>query len=1207
MKHIHMTTRRMWVILLIFFVDVQFCFASFQILEDAGWVSPSWYRHATRWSTYNPSVYFEISGKEAHSFRSGIAWERSGRQSEYRKYRHRVLDGEEGVDTVLWMEHDGISYGHQHIIDSILNDIAINTTFSKPFENLVDVDHRNSEAKALDQWRRPWEGNERKRGQAFTYRVDAVPTGQHTSSALHDIASVFIYFIGGRKSDSFHFHPSSQILQTQTNSTSRGRLKLFMMGGVNAHEEDGSRGGYIGIRGSGSLNDTIALLDVSCPDDDGHDNSFCKSVEIFYVGTRLRDPESSSWKVEQLVKRLSRDAPLSEVYPTVDWKSVDGNQSVSQGRIAVLPNTMAADANCLVIQMLVNMGRSDRTQAVPTDRRLRVDVHVSTEGIDPRHCPCLLTSSEMRDESKVECESSSSKTTNRYKTAILEHFDRLWTSSPSVIETHNPLRWHFDSSVRHWSSHFKSKIQRTYFSMNRRTVDDHLTQAKEVAIIAFSNLMGSRGFFHGTLKAVLPVGVSPPPTLHTSLLAYVPSRSVFPRPFLWDDGFHMEIAVRWDPRAAMEQLLLWMKSMYVFPMSAVLDSKEPGYLLDSGVDSEIGWIPREPALGAAAEARIPKQFLIQHWQVANPPSLILPITQLMESAELLSLGEQLSGSHQHQALKAASRNFAQRTFFDSTSEDHAEATDTCPSLTDLTYAAQSSCVATGNVVEAEKIQFRKSVVLFLHEMFPWLVRWYNYFVTTQRSATSYDHASNSSFRTHNSSSASSYYRWHKRSAAHNLASGFDDFPRGLLVSDAEAHLDLHVWILALAQTIHIVCSVLQGADIAAELQIDPRLPAMFSGSSGTRAYDCNHWTLEVLRLSSSMMGSATIASTSLTSRHILSSADDVGHLSSGSVLYNPQLKILNDYLGDQPSLANPPRTSESTLMVLPPWRDDGRCGASFPGRDGRSGRCNPYGGSPCCSASGWCGSGADYCLCRECVKSLPLEASPRSWGIGSKLQPAHSPHVGAVSLLPLAFGMLPAASKPLNIPRSLPGTMFSQQSVGHSEEATFEVCVDLRAMRWHDYLSFLPYFGGNISINHVPNAESLVDDYLSQHRGNFTRGTSRNGSLGSVAGVRSLSSLDQLYRTGEDYWRGHVWMNVNFLLLRGIKKFYWNNASDNARNKMQELYELVRDRVAATVTNGYLKQGSFYERYDDVTQLGVGADPFTGWTATVLLIIAEIY
>ena len=40
--------------------------------------------------------------------------------------------------------------------------------------------------------------------------------------------------------------------------------------------------------------------------------------------------------------------------------------------------------------------------------------------------------------------------------------------------------------------------------------------------------------------------------------------------------------------------------------------------------------------------------------------------------------------------------------------------------------------------------------------------------------------------------------------------------------------------------------------------------------------------------------------------------------------------------------------------------------------------------------------------------------------------------------------------------------------------------------------------------------------------------------LWSPYGLRSLSASDPKYRTGEEYWRGPIWMNINYLTLQSL-------------------------------------------------------------------------
>ncbi|XP_070577800.1 hyalin-like [Ptychodera flava] len=50
------------------------------------------------------------------------------------------------------------------------------------------------------------------------------------------------------------------------------------------------------------------------------------------------------------------------------------------------------------------------------------------------------------------------------------------------------------------------------------------------------------------------------------------------------------------------------------------------------------------------------------------------------------------------------------------------------------------------------------------------------------------------------------------------------------------------------------------------------------------------------------------------------------------------------------------------------WRDDSKCGPSFPLTDGRPAECDPYGINPCCSPQSWCGNTDGHCLCSYCIR-----------------------------------------------------------------------------------------------------------------------------------------------------------------------------------------------------------------------------------------------
>lgn len=47
-------------------------------------------------------------------------------------------------------------------------------------------------------------------------------------------------------------------------------------------------------------------------------------------------------------------------------------------------------------------------------------------------------------------------------------------------------------------------------------------------------------------------------------------------------------------------------------------------------------------------------------------------------------------------------------------------------------------------------------------------------------------------------------------------------------------------------------------------------------------------------------------------------------------------------------------------------------------------------------------------------------------------------------------------------------------------------------------------------------------------------------TLWTEFGVISLSKEDPLYGKGSNYWRGPIWINIHYMLLRSIKLYYWS-------------------------------------------------------------------
>ena len=209
---------------------------------------------------------------------------------------------------------------------------------------------------------------------------------------------------------------------------------------------------------------------------------------------------------------------------------------------------------------------------------------------------------------------------------------------------------------------------------------------------ALSNLFGNLGRFYGPLSVSDPLHIVSltPDSMRIRMTSIGPSRSKFPRPFLWDDGFHMLAIDSVNRPVAVEIVTSWLRLQLV--------------------SQQEGWIPRELALSDRDRAAIPPKFLSQDPLIANPLSLLFVIRIWLREEGFLSSGVK------------------------------------------------------------RKIQNH-------------LNRWFHHLDKTLKS------------------SSNGCYRWKPRDSNHCLASGLDDYPRGSAVNEDECHLDLHMWMMLLADTI----------------------------------------------------------------------------------------------------------------------------------------------------------------------------------------------------------------------------------------------------------------------------------------------------------------------------------------------------------------------------------------------------------------------
>lgn len=138
------------------------------------------------------------------------------------------------------------------------------------------------------------------------------------------------------------------------------------------------------------------------------------------------------------------------------------------------------------------------------------------------------------------------------------------------------------------------------------------------------------------------------------------------------------------------------------------------------------------------------------------------------------------------------------------------------------------------------------------------------------------------------------------------------------------------------------------------------------------------------------------------------------------------------------------------------------------------------------------------------------------------------------------------------------------------------------------YINLFPMFFGSI-----PNGSPAIKKLISLLRSNT--------ALWSRYGIRSLSVTDPHFFGGERYWTEPVWININYLILRSLKLYYWKEPD------AADLYVKLRDALIQVVGENWERTHTFWENYSSIVGTGQRSTGFTGWTALIVLIMSEIY
>eukprot|EP01040_Poterioochromonas_malhamensis_P008825 gene8825-9560_t len=330
------------------------------------------------------------------------------------------------------------------------------------------------------------------------------------------------------------------------------------------------------------------------------------------------------------------------------------------------------------------------------------------------------------------------------------------------------VKGQFNNLQIYYSTKFQERLRAFLTNRPSHVHEENLSQYSYQIQVALSSLLGGIGYFEGRSRiewnvdrlwdTVYPSSIpenETAPIVHqpsqdtrayTKLLTATPSRTIFPRGFLWDEGFHQLVINHWNVNITMRVISDWLNAMFIsdYSIDPNLNPRENSKRI------KLGWIPREMILGDEAQQRVPDEFITQRLNIANPPTFLLVLESILHRYFDLSCNE-------------VDRN-------------------TC----------------SGANFEIDGTQ-REHVLKFLLKIFPRLHYWIEWFRISQASSNL---EASSTFRWRGRS-------YHDNKVIPNtLSSGLDDYPRAIYPVPEERHVDLLCWMIKAYNTLDKIAQLL---------------------------------------------------------------------------------------------------------------------------------------------------------------------------------------------------------------------------------------------------------------------------------------------------------------------------------------------------------------------------------------------------------------
>lgn len=150
------------------------------------------------------------------------------------------------------------------------------------------------------------------------------------------------------------------------------------------------------------------------------------------------------------------------------------------------------------------------------------------------------------------------------------------------------------------------------------------------------------------------------------------------------------------------------------------------------------------------------------------------------------------------------------------------------------------------------------------------------------------------------------------------------------------------------------------------------------------------------------------------------------------------------------------------------------------------------------------------------------------------------------------------------------------------------------------YVSLFPFLLGLVDIE--SEEIGTIFDYIHDKK-----------YLWTDYGLRSLSASDPLAGSKENYWRGPIWMNINYLTLRALKMNIVRDSPtmspkvEENRQRAKQIYSDLRKNLVTNLKSNFARSKTIFEQYNPFNGKGERAYPFTGWSSLIVLILGELY